>query len=83
MDKKISLVNIFLTFLKVGIILLGGGYVILPILQSEIVEKKNWLTSEELIDYYAISQSLPGLIAINISIFVGYKVRGKFGGRNR
>lgn len=79
MDKKISLVNIFLTFLKIGIILLGGGYVILPILQSEIVEKKNWLTSEELIDYYAISQSLPGLIAINISIFVGYKVRGKFG----
>ena len=76
MDKKIRLVNIFLTFLKVGIILLGGGYVILPILQSEIVEKKNWLTSEELIDYYAISQSLPGLIAINISIFVGYKVRG-------
>ena len=79
MDKNISLGDIFLTFLKTGIILLGGGYVILPILQSEIVEKKNWLTAEELVDYYALSQSLPGLIAINISIFAGYKIRGKLG----
>ncbi|MCM1265545.1 MAG: chromate transporter [Candidatus Gastranaerophilales bacterium] len=79
MSIKCSLKDIFLTFLKVGAILLGGGYVILPILQSEVVEKRNWITEEELVEYYAISQSLPGLIAINISIFIGYKIKGKFG----
>ncbi|MCD8377965.1 MAG: chromate transporter [Candidatus Gastranaerophilales bacterium] len=79
MEKSITLGEIFLTFLKTGIILLGGGYVILPILQSEIVEKRNWLTLDELYDYYAVSQSLPGLIAINISIFAGYRISGKFG----
>lgn len=74
--KKVSLVSIFLAFLYSGLILLGGGYVILPILQSEIVTKRNWITSEELVDYYALSQTLPGLISINISVFVGYKLRG-------
>lgn len=79
MGKNSSIKDIFLAFLKVGVILLGGGYVILPILQSEVVEKRNWITEDELVEYYAISQSLPGLIAINISIFIGYKLRGKFG----
>ncbi|MCR5266822.1 MAG: chromate transporter [Cyanobacteria bacterium RUI128] len=79
MDKKVSLADIFITFLKSGLILLGGGYIILPILQSEIVDKRGWLTSEELTDYYAVSQSLPGLIAINISILVGHRLRGKRG----
>ena len=79
MDKKITLSEIFLAFLYSGLILLGGGYIILPILQSELVDKREWLTSDELTDYYAVSQSLPGLIAINMSILVGYKLRGKFG----
>lgn len=79
MDKKVRITEIFLAFLKSGLILLGGGYIILPILQSEIVEKRGWMTSDELTDYYAVSQSLPGLIAINISILVGYKLRGKWG----
>lgn len=74
-----TMLNIFMTFLKVGTIMLGGGYVVLPILQSEIVEKKKWLSSEELTDYYAISQSLPGMIAINISVLTGYKILGKRG----
>ena len=68
--------NIFKTFFKIGTILLGGGYVILPILQSEIAEKKGWVTSEEIIEYFALSQSLPGVIAVNISIFVGHKILG-------
>ena len=68
--------NIFKTFFKVGTLLLGGGYVILPLLQSEITEKKGWTTSEEIIEYYALSQSLPGIIAANISIFVGHKILG-------
>ena len=75
----IKLWDIYKTFVKVGTILIGGGYVILPILKNEIIDNKNWITENELIDYYAISQSLPGLIAANISIFVGYKLRGKIG----
>ena len=54
--------------------LLGGGYVILPLLQSEIADKKGWATTEDLCEYYAISQSLPGVIAANVSIFVGYNL---------
>jgi chromate transporter len=79
MEKKVSLIDLFLVCVKVGLILLGGGYVILPILQSEMVEKRNWITEEELLEYYALSQSLPGIIAINVSIFIGYKLRGKTG----
>ena len=79
MSKNIRLVEIFLAFLYSGLILLGGGYILLPILKTELVQKRNWISDEELMDYYAISQSLPGLIAINMSILVGYKLRGKFG----
>lgn len=74
-----SLYQIFKTFFKVGTLLLGGGYVILPLLQSELVEKKNWIDDEELCEFYALSQSVPGIIAANMSIFVGYKLK-KFWG---
>lgn len=77
--KKLSLLNLFLIFVKIGAILLGGGYVILPILMSEFVEKRNLINHEELVDYFALSQSLPGIIAANISMFIGYKLRGKIG----
>ena len=76
---KINIWEIYKIFFKIGAILIGGGYVILPILKDEVVDKKNWITEDELIDYFAISQSLPGLIAANISIFIGYKKRGKTG----
>lgn len=66
--------NIFKTFFKIGTLLLGGGYVILPLLQSEIADKKGWATMDELCEYYALSQSLPGVIAANVSIFVGYNL---------
>ena len=66
-------------FVKIGAILLGGGYVILPIVTNEFVEKRNLISHEDLIDYFALSQSLPGIIAANISMFIGYKLRGKFG----
>lgn len=79
MTKKISLFNLYLIFVKIGAILLGGGYVILPIVTSEFVEKRNLISHDDLIDYFALSQSLPGIIAANISMFVGYKLRGKFG----
>lgn len=76
---KISLLKLFLLFVKVGAILLGGGYVILPILMNECVEKRKLVEHDELVDYFAISQSLPGIIAANISMFIGYKLRGKLG----
>lgn len=74
-----SFLNIFLVFLKIGCLLLGGGYVIVPLLQSELVDKRGWITKEELIDFYALGQCVPGLIAANTSIFIGYKLRGKTG----
>ena len=74
-----SLLKLFLVFVKIGAILLGGGYVILPILMSEFVEKRKLITNDELLDYFAVAQSLPGIIAANISMFIGYKLHGKKG----
>lgn len=76
---NVKLIDIYKIFFKIGAILLGGGYVIIPIMQSELVEKKNWLNEQELCDYYCVSQCLPGIIAINMSILVGYKL-SKFKG---
>ena len=77
MDK--SFYSIFKTFFKIGTLLLGGGYVILPLLQSELSEKRGWITEDDLCEYYALSQSIPGIIAANISIFTGYKLNGQKG----
>ena len=71
-----SFFNIFKAFFKVGTILLGGGYVILPLLTSELVDKRKWITSDELVEYFALSTSLPGVIAVNISVFTGNKLLG-------
>lgn len=74
-----SFYSIFKTFFKIGTLLLGGGYVILPLLQNELSDKKQWITHDELCEFYAISQSIPGIIAANISIFTGYKIYGRKG----
>lgn len=71
--------SIFKTFFKVGTLLLGGGYVILPLLTSEIVEKKHWITPDELCEFYALGASLPGIIAANTAIFTGRKLLGRKG----
>lgn len=71
--------NIYKTFFKVGTLLLGGGYVILPLLQAELVDKKQWILQDELCEYYALGQSVPGIIAANMSIFVGFKLAGQKG----
>ena len=68
--------DLFLTFAKVGVMTFGGGYAMLPILQREVVENKGWATEEELMDYYAIGQCTPGVIAVNVSTFIGHKLRG-------
>ncbi|MBQ7558356.1 MAG: chromate transporter [Lachnospiraceae bacterium] len=77
---KTSLLSLFLTFAKVGVMTFGGGYAMLPILQREVVENKGWTTEEELSDYFAVGQCTPGVIAVNTSTFIGYKNRGIPGG---
>jgi len=68
------------TFFKVGVCTFGGGYAMLPILQREVVDKKHWATQEEILDYYAVGQCTPGIIAVNTATFVGYKYKGVAGG---
>lgn len=67
-----ELLEIFVSFFKMGAVTFGGGYAMLPILQREVVEKKQWLPNEKIMDYYAIAQGLPGIIAVNVSVFIGY-----------
>lgn len=72
--------DLYLTFIKIGLFTFGGGYAMLPILEKELVDKRGWVTSEEVLDYYAIGQSTPGIIAINTSTFCGAKMGGNLGG---
>ncbi|MBR4972489.1 MAG: chromate transporter [Oscillospiraceae bacterium] len=74
------LFEMFLTFAKVGVMTFGGGYAMLPILQREVVENKGWATEEELMDYFAIGQCTPGVIAVNTATFIGQKNKGIPGG---
>lgn len=74
-----TLLEMFLIFARIGGFTFGGGYAMLPMLQREVVENKKWATQEELMDYYAIGQCTPGIIAVNVATFVGYKKKGFFG----
>ena len=74
-----SLFRLFLIFVKIGAILLGGGYVILPIMQGEFAEKRELVSKDELVNYFALAQSLPGIVAANMTMFIGYKLKGKIG----
>ena len=79
-NRKTGLMDIFLIFLKIGAFTFGGGYAMLPFLQREIVEKNKWATEEEIMDYFAIGQCTPGVIAVNTATFIGYKLAGVLGG---
>ena len=68
--------DLFLTFARMGACTFGGGYAMLPILQREVVENHGWATEDELMDYYAIGQCTPGVIAVNTATFIGYKTQG-------
>ena len=67
------------TFFKIGILTLGGGYAMIPLIEEEVVNRHRWVSKEEMLDLIAIAQSCPGVFAINISIFVGYKLRKTHG----
>lgn len=71
--------DFFRTFFKIGLFTLGGGYAMIPIIESEVVDKRGWIRREDFIDIIAVAQSCPGALAINISVFVGYKLRGMRG----
>ena len=75
-----KLLTLFLSFAKVGVLTFGGGYAMIPILEREIVDKHGWASSEELMDYYAVGQCTPGVIAVNTATFIGFKVAGNLGG---
>lgn len=62
-------------FFKIGAFTIGGGYAMVPLIENEIVTKRKWIAQEDFIDLLAISQSAPGILAVNISIFIGYKLR--------
>ena len=76
MEKKpVSLWQIFAVFAKIGAFTIGGGYAMIPIIQAEMA-RRGWISEEELPDIVALSQSAPGVMAVNISIFAGYRLRG-------
>ena len=75
-----ELADLFLTFARIGGFTFGGGYAMLPMLQKEVVEARHWATEDELMDYYAIGQCTPGIIAVNTATFIGYKQHGILGG---
>lgn len=71
---------LFWSFARIGCFTFGGGYAMLPMLQKEIVEKLAWATESEIMDYFAIGQCTPGVIAVNTATFIGYKRKGAIGG---
>jgi chromate transporter len=77
--KMRSILSLFFTFLKIGVVTFGGGYAIMPVLERYIVNGKGWVTMDEVIDYYTIGQITPGVIAVNLASFVGYKQNGAVG----
>lgn len=73
------LIELFLSFFKIGLLTFGGGYAMIPIIQREVVEKRKWLSGNDILDILAISESTPGPIAVNAATYVGYRVMGVLG----
>ncbi len=71
--------QIFFTFAKIGTFTIGGGYAMIPLIQREVVEKKQWISESDFIDMIAVSQTVPGVLAVNVAIFTGYKIKGNKG----
>jgi chromate transporter len=72
--------DLFFTFMKMGCLTFGGGYAMIPVLERELIKKKGWITMDEVMDYYTIAQVTPGVIAVNVSTFIGFKRKGPLGG---
>ncbi|MCR1899565.1 chromate transporter [Irregularibacter muris] len=78
-SKRRLLIEIFMSFFKVGLFTFGGGFAMIPLIEKEMIDKKAWVEEEEIIDIFALSQSVPGSIAINSSTSIGYKIAGTYG----
>jgi chromate transporter len=72
--------DLLATFCKLGALTFGGGYAMIPVVERELIKKKGWVDMDEVMNYYAIAQVTPGIIAVNLSTFVGYKLKGPVGG---
>lgn len=73
------LLKLFTTFFRIGLFTIGGGYVMIPMIEREVVERNGWISKEDFLDLLAISQAAPGVFAVNISIFIGYKLKKTVG----
>ena len=71
-----KLIQLYVSWFKMGLFTFGGGYAMLPMIQKEVIEKYHWATEDEVMDYYAIGQCTPGVIAVNTSTFIGYYQAG-------
>ena len=80
MKKDASLFDLYISFFKIGLFTFGGGLAMIPMLEKEIVDKRNWCTTEEIMDYYAVGKCTPGFIAVNTATFIGQKYMGIKGG---
>ena len=78
-NARVSLWQLFYTFFKTGLFTFGGGYAMIAILEEELVAKRHWLTSQDMLDMLVIAESTPGVIAVNTATSVGYRVRGVLG----
>ncbi len=76
MNTKHKLLELFLTFLKIGALTFGGGYAMMPIMRREVVEKKNWASDDDIMRILVISESTPGVLAVNSATFIGYRIAG-------
>lgn len=72
----VRLLKLFTTFFKLGLFTIGGGYVMIPLIEREVVDRYRWIEKRDFVDLLAIAQSSPGVLAVNMSIFIGYKLRG-------
>lgn len=74
-----KIAKLYISWFKIGLFTFGGGYAMIPMIQKEVVDKHHWVTAEDVLNYYAISQCTPGAIAVNLSTFIGGKIDGFFG----
>lgn len=76
MTDRPQLLELFFVFLRISSVTIGGGYVMFPLMKREVVDLKGWISAEEMVDYYALGQSVPGIIAMNTATLIGYRKRG-------
>ena len=78
-QKMVKYCELFYSFLKIGTFTVGGGYAMIPLMEEELVDKRQWMSREEFLDQLALSQSMPGVVAVNMATGLGYRLRGMWG----